>query len=138
MSMPDSINIINSPHVYQTGNFGFSQAVVFNRLIFGSGQVGWDKQLNLPHTNDFAQQFGQTLRNITQILNEGESNWQDVILLRFYIVDLDPEKREHIGKFLKETYSEQYAPATTMIGVAALARKELLIEIEFIAKTNTS
>jgi len=128
------ISTINNPNVYATHDFGFSQAVIFNNVIYGSGQVGWDKDYTLPANSDFKQQFEQTLINIERLLESQKCGWQDVLHLRFYVVDLNAVKRESIGAFLKQTFPNGYAPATTLIGISALARENLLIEIEFTAK----
>ena len=128
------ISTIKNPDVYATHDFGFSQAVIFNNVIYGSGQVGWNKDYTLQPFSDFKQQFAQTLMNIEHLLGSQKCNWQDVLHLRFYVVDLNAAKRESIGSFLKQTFPNGYAPATTLIGISALARENLLIEIEFTAK----
>lgn len=130
------ISTINSSDVYKTSELGFSQAVVFNQVIYGSGQVGWDKNFKLPEYSNFNNQFEQTLQNIEYLLQEQGCGWQDILHLRFYVVDINTSKVKRIGSFLKRTYPNNYAPATTLLGVSALARENLQIEIEFIAKIN--
>ena len=127
-------SIINNPNVHITHDLGFSQAVIFNNLIYSSGQVGWNKDYTLPSNSDFKQQFEQTLINIEHLLESQKCSWQDVLHLRFYVVDLNAVKRENIAAFLKQIYSDGYAPATTILGLSALARESHLIEIEFTAK----
>ena len=128
------ISTIKNPNVYATHNFGFSQAVIFNNVIYGSGQVGWNKDYALPPDSDFKQQFEQTLINIERLLKSEKCSWQDVLHLRFYVVNLNAVKRASIGDFLKQTFPNGYAPATTLLGISALAKENLLIEIEFTAK----
>lgn len=128
------MSTIKNPNVYTTHDFGFSQAVIFDNVIYGSGQVGWNKDYTLPTNSGFKQQFEQTLINIEYLLESQKCSWQDVLHLRFYVVDLSAVKRESIGAFLKQTYPNGYAPATTLLGISALARENLLIEIEFTAK----
>jgi enamine deaminase RidA (YjgF/YER057c/UK114 family) len=128
------LSTINSSDVYKTHEFGFSLAVVFNQVIYGSGQVGWDRDFKLPAYPTFDNQVEQTLKNIEILLQNQGCDWQDVIHLRFYVVDINASKVKRIGSFLKSTYSKNYAPATTLLGVTALARENLQIEIEFTAK----
>jgi len=128
------ISTIKNPDVYATHDFGFSQAVIFNNVIYGSGHVGWNKDYTLPSNSDFKKQFEQTLMNIEHLLESQKCTWQDVLHLRFYVVNLNAVKRESIGVFLKQTFPNDYAPATTLLGISALARENLLIEIEFTAK----
>ena len=128
------LSTINSSDVYKTSELGFSQAVVFNQVIYGSGQVGWDKDFKLPEYSSFDNQFEQTLQNIELLLHNQECGWRDILHLRFYVVDINSNKVKSIGSFLKTTYPNNYAPATTLLGVSALAGENLQIEIEFIAK----
>jgi enamine deaminase RidA (YjgF/YER057c/UK114 family) len=128
------ISTIKNPDVYETRDFGFSQAVVFNKVIYGSGQVAWNKDYTLQPTSDFSHQLKQTLKNIEYLLENQKCSWQDVLHLRFYVVDLNADKRESIAYFLQQTFHGSYAPATTMLGISELARENLLVEIEFTAK----
>ncbi len=129
-----NISTINNPDVYATHDFGFSQAVVFNNVIYGSGQVGWNKNFTLPSDPDFNHQLAQTLKNIERLLQSQKCSWHDVLHLKFYVVDINAVKRDSIGDFLQKTFPHGYAPATTLLGISALARENLLIEIEFTAK----
>ncbi|MBK6263737.1 RidA family protein [Marivirga sp. S37H4] len=128
------LSTINNSDVYKTSELGFSQAVVFNQVIYGSGQVGWNTDYKLPEHPTFNNQFEQTLQNIEHLLQNQGCGWLDVLHLRFYVVDINASKITRISSFLKTTYPNNYAPATTLLGVSALARENLQIEIEFIAK----
>ena len=128
------LNTIDSSDVYNTSDSGFSQAVIFNQVIYGSGQVGWDTDFKLPEYSTFDSQFEQALQNIEFLLQNQGCGWQDVLHLRFYVVDVNTSKVKSIGSFLKSTYPNNYSPATTLLGVSTLARENLQIEIEFIAK----
>ena len=44
-------------------------------------------------------------------------------------------KRIDVGEIIKQHYPTIYKPASSLIGVATLAREDLLVEIEIIAKT---
>lgn len=127
--------MIESSAVYNTSKFGFSQAVIHDGLIFGSGQAGWNNEHTLVG-QEFKMQLNQTILNIENILIEVNSNWDDVIHIRFYVVDLTEDKRMTIGSFLRGEFNKEYFPASTIIGVESLAREELELEIEFIAKMN--
>ena len=136
-SCRSKLTTIESWNVYPTRQYGFAQAVVYDKVIYSSGQVGWNKDYFFTGNSDFQAQFKQSLHNIEQILAEVNGDWQDIIHLRFYIIGLDSSKRELVGKFLKATFQKAYKPATTIIGVTSLARENLLIEIEFTAKVNS-
>lgn len=131
-----AISMIESPEVYGTKDFGFAQAVIHGGLIYGSGQVGWNKEFELAES--FEQQLAQTTTNIELILKEVAADWGDVIHLRIYVVDLNDAHRATVGRFLNRTFSSEYVPATTLLGVDRLAQSDLKIEIEFIAKAYKS
>ncbi len=134
----NSLEIINSEAAYNTRNLHFSQAVVYKDVLYGSGQVGWDTDHQLTGNGTFADQFDQTIRNIDAILKVVGSDLQDVIHYRFFIPALADNHKQYISQFLSFRYTGAYQPATSIIGINALARPELLIEIEFIAKVNNS
>lgn len=128
------ISTIKNSNVYTTRDLGFSQAVVFDNVIYSSGQVGWNKDYALPPNPNFNTQLEQTLQNIERLLQDQKCSWKDVLHLRFYVVELNVTKRDRIANFLKQTFPNGYAPATTLLGISALAKENLLIEIEFTAK----
>lgn len=138
-SSTNHLAMITTDQVYLTAHFGFSQAIISDGIIYTSGQVGWDKNYILPketgNTSYFEAQVRQSFLNVEQILKAGNSGMSQVIMLRFFVKDLDDAKRIIIGRFLKNIYPTHYKPATSLIGVAQLAQKGLFIEIEAIAKT---
>jgi len=140
VSNPSStqITMIETDQVYTTQRFGFSQAVVHNGIIYTSGQVGWDTNYQLStyegENQSFEAQVRQSFLNVEQILKAGNSDMNRVIMLRFYVKELNDVKRTIVGRYLKNFYPTHYKPVTTLIGVACLAQTHLLIEIEAIAK----
>lgn len=135
-SCSNNIISIESKSVYKTQDMGFPQANIYNGLLFTSGQVGWDTNFKLTGTGSFRDQLTQTFVNINQILKESGSNFDDVIMMRIYVVGLNKQKRMEVGNIIKKHYSNTHKPASSLIGVNILAREDLLVEIEIIAKTN--
>lgn len=125
--------MIESEQVYTTSAFGFSQAVPSNNLLFLSGQVGWDTDYNLTGDKGFEAQVKKTFENIERILEKGESNISNIVSMRIYVKQLSTEKRIIVGQYLKQYFSGEYKPSTSLIGITTLAREDLLIEIEAIA-----
>tara|TARA_B100000508_G_scaffold104304_1_gene82629 strand:- start:10336 stop:10770 length:435 start_codon:yes stop_codon:yes gene_type:complete len=126
--------MINPNAVYQTTALGYSQAIVHGDLLFSSGMVGWDIHHELIDNKGFTDQVNQSFFNLNQILKSENHDMESIIHLRFYVVDLNETKRSIIGLFLKKYFPNKHKPATTLLGVESLARKELLVEIEMIAK----
>jgi enamine deaminase RidA (YjgF/YER057c/UK114 family) len=57
----------------------------------------------------------------------------DVVALRLYVVDYRPEKAAPIGRAFRELFSGELKPASTWVGVSALADPGFLIEVEAVA-----
>jgi len=134
-SCGQNIVSLETNEVYKTQKLGFSQANMFNGLLFTSGQVGWDKEFNLIGEGSFEEQLKQTFINLDKILQEGNSSFDNVILIRIYVKELDKAKRIEIGRMINKYYPNTYRPNSTLIGIANLAREDLLVEMEIIAKT---
>lgn len=130
----NKITMVNSNKIYQTKQLGFSQAVIANRLLFASGMVAWDKSYQLTGEQNFEEQAKQIFINLENLLKAAKSSFSQVLFIRFYLKGMDTSKREIVGKYMKQYFSEGYKPGSSLIGVEALARENLLLEIEIIAK----
>lgn len=126
--------MIQSPNVYPTHSLGFSQGIISNNFLFVSGQVGWDKGRKLTGTGTFDDQAQQTFKNIEAVLKEANLPMDKVVYMRIFVTEMTDENKRTITALLHKYFSNEYKPATSLIGVNAFARKELLIEIEAIAQ----
>jgi enamine deaminase RidA (YjgF/YER057c/UK114 family) len=110
---------------------GFSQAVVASgkATAYVSGQVAWDSQKRLVGAGDIREQARMAFRNLTTALEACGASLADVVMLRIYVVDYGAAKGEAVGSALHEFFPAD-PPASSWIGVAALARPEFLIEVE--------
>lgn len=110
---------------------GYSQGVsAAGRMVFISGQIGWDEQCRF-QTNDFVAQARQALQNILTILAEAEGRPEHIVRLTWYVVD----KHEYLArsKELGQVYRAlmgQHYPAMTAVQVAGLVENQALVEIE--------
>jgi enamine deaminase RidA (YjgF/YER057c/UK114 family) len=122
---------INPPSLFSSIPHGFSQAVVAQgrATVYVSGQVAWDAQKRIVGGRDVGEQARAALSHLREALDASGATLADVVMLRIYVVDYDAEKGEGIGAALKEFFQEA-PPASSWIGVAALARPEFLVEIE--------
>ena len=55
---------------------------------------------------------------------------KDIVALQIYVVNYQAECGTAVGTALREAFSSENPPASTWIGVSALADPEFLIEIE--------
>ncbi len=104
-----------------------------NRLIYLAGQLGLDtenKFVGAP--GDFRAQCVQAFENMTLALQGAGARWNDVVKINNYLVDIAGNMaafREVRDRYL----NTRAPPASTTIGVPALARPGGLFEIEAIA-----
>jgi enamine deaminase RidA (YjgF/YER057c/UK114 family) len=136
ISTNSNAQIIETDSVYQTKAIGFSQAVVSNGFVFVAGQVGWDKNYKLTEEGDFKAQAIQAMKNIDLILKKANSSISNIVQLRFYVTDISEKNRMIINELVKSYFPNSYKPTSTLLCVKALAREELMIEIEAIASIN--
>ena len=110
---------------------GYSQGVITEgRQIFVSGQIGWDETGTF-QTNDFAEQTGQTLRNILTILNAANAGAEHITRMTWFITD----KKEYLAslKSLGQIYREEmghHYPAMSIVEVNSLIEDKAKVEIE--------
>ena len=125
---------INPKELFNSLQYGFSQIVTSGsgKMVFLSGQVGWDEQKQIVGANDLRAQTWQAFRNIEVAMKEAGGALTDIVSMRIYIVEEKMEESRHIQAALKEFFPTDHAPTTTWIGVRRLANEEFLIEIEAI------
>ena len=126
---------LNPPDLFPSQQFGFSQGVAAppGKTIYLSGQVGWNAQQQIVGPGDLRTQTWQALRNVQLALQSAGAGLGDVVSLRIYIVREHLAQSKAISDALKEFFPTEQAPASTWIGVAALANEDFLVEIEAIA-----
>ena len=125
---------INPASLYDSVRYGFSHATLQEggRTLHLAGQVGWDKDYQLA-AGDLAAQTRQCLANLKAVLAEAGATPADVVRLRTYVVDHTPDKLGVIGSELGAFYGDLTPAPNTIVGVAALALPDFLIEIEAVA-----
>lgn len=116
-------------------NPAFSQVVVASgaRTIYVSGQVSIDERGALVGAGDLAEQTAQVMRNVGLALAAADAGYEHIVKITTYVVNYKPEHRVVISKARTPFFAQGAPPASTLVGVAALAQPEWLIEIEAIA-----
>ena len=115
---------------YIEPNEGFSQTVVVKtgsfKTLYISGQIGVGA--------DLEAQTIATLQNLEKQLQNCNATFKDVVKMNTYIVNFNPELDLPVfRKVRKEFLGNENYPASTLVGVESLGRKEWLIEIDAIA-----
>ena len=123
---------INPDSLYDAVSCGFSHASLQDggKTIHLAGQVAWDADHNVVGPDDLAAQTRQVLDNLRAVLVAAGATPSDVVRLRTYVVDHRPEKLGIIVPEIAKFYGEVDPAPNTLVGVAALALPDFLIEIE--------
>ena len=116
-------------------NPAFSQVVAARgtRTIYTAGQVSIDERGALVGGGDLAAQATQAMRNVGLALAAAGASYADIVKITTYVVGYQPEHRAVIGKARAPFFADRTPPASTLVGVAALALPEWLVEIEAVA-----
>ncbi|MGL5112907.1 MAG: RidA family protein [Flavobacterium sp.] len=111
-------------------NEGFSQTVIVTtspyKTLYISGQIGAG--------NTLEEQTKNTFKNLERQLQLGNATFKDVVKMTTYIVNFNPETDLPIYRKIRKDFlgTEQF-PASTLVGIEKLGKREWLIEIEAIA-----
>ena len=116
----------------------YTQVVVAQgrRMVFIAGQVSIDADGQLVAPNDFAGQVKQVFANLRTALRGAGATPADVTKLTIFVVGYTPPLRAVIGEARAAIFRAGELPASTLVGVQALAEAGYLLEVEAIAVVN--
>jgi 2-iminobutanoate/2-iminopropanoate deaminase len=119
--------VITSPDPYQS--FALSQGIVVGNFIFVSGQAGYGDDGCIVE-GGFAAQGEQAFANLDRVLRAGGSSLDRVVKVTIFLTDM--VNFDAVVALRRKFFSRPY-PADSLVGVSALYRPEVLLEIEAIA-----
>lgn len=106
----------------------YSQAVVYEKFVFCSGQIGID-----PNTNEVAEgiekQTHQVLKNLQSVLRASGSDLDSILKTTIYLSDMNNYAKVNA---LYGSYFSVHKPARATVEVSRLP-KDVLIEIDAVA-----
>jgi enamine deaminase RidA (YjgF/YER057c/UK114 family) len=113
---------------------GYSQVVVASgsRIVFVAGQVAIDGQNNLVGAGDVVAQARQAFGNLKAALAGAGATPADVAKMTWFIVNYSADMLPALAGARREVLGD-VRPASTLLGVQALAAPGYLIEVEAIA-----
>lgn len=103
------------------------------RTIYVSGQVPVNEKGELVGKGDLAAQAEQVFHNIDTALKGAGATFADVVKITSFVVGYKPEHRTLMHQVRSRYVSKENPPASTLLGVQALAIADYLIEVEAIA-----
>jgi enamine deaminase RidA (YjgF/YER057c/UK114 family) len=127
LRLPETHPVLGSTKVFQT--FQYAPAVTAGGLVFIAGQVGLRPDGTIPDTPK--EQIRFAFDRLGAILDSLGLDFTNLVELVSYHVDLSSQLANF--REVKEQYIKSDFPAWTILGVASLARPELVIEIKAVA-----
>lgn len=126
------IRTINTPNAPQPAGH-YSQAVVYNGLVFVAGQLAIEPQTGEKKLGSIEEQTEQVLQNIAEILKAADSDLSRVLKMTVYISDIK------LWGAVNAVYARimgEHRPARAVIPTRDL-HYGFLIEIEAVAATSS-
>jgi 2-iminobutanoate/2-iminopropanoate deaminase len=110
----------------------YSQAVVYNGLVFVSGQLSIDPLTGERKLGSIEEQTEQVLKNVAEILKAANSSLSQVLKMTVYVADIE------LWSAVNEVYARvlgEHRPARAVIPTGKL-HYGFLIEVDAIAATS--
>jgi enamine deaminase RidA (YjgF/YER057c/UK114 family) len=134
-SLPDRLPD-KSPHEFLNPKSwkparGYSNGVVASgRTLFLGGMIGWNGQQEF-ESDDFVEQVAQALRNIVEVLAEGNAGPEHLVRLTWYVTSRDEylARLRELGLAYRQIIGQHY-PAMSLVQVVGLVERRALVEIE--------
>ena len=123
--------VLGSTDVFKT--FNYAPAVAAGGLLFVAGQIGIRVDGTVPASVE--EQIDLAFQRLGAILQASGLGFDDVVEFVSYHVDIDNQLAAF--REIKDRYIKENAPAWTILGVAALARPTLFVEIKAVAATRS-
>jgi reactive intermediate/imine deaminase len=100
------------------------------KTIYISGQIAFDTDGKVVGQGDMKAQAEQVFTNLAAALKAAGATFADVVKMNTYITDMSKasDVREVRARYFGTT-----PPASTLVQVVALARPELMLEVEVVA-----
>jgi enamine deaminase RidA (YjgF/YER057c/UK114 family) len=114
---------------------GYTHVVVAQpgKLIYLSGQVALNAAGEVVGKGDLRAQVTQVMENLKTALAAVGATPDNIIKVNYYVVNLKPDQLPVIREVRNKYFSADRPPASTLVGVTALAREDFMIEIEAVA-----
>ena len=129
--MPAKIERIAAKAVFDPPTY--SQAIKVTgaeTILFISGQVDYDAKGGPGHVGDFPAQARATFAALKAQVEAAGGTMANIVKLNTYLVDIRHRTEMAV---VREEFFGKKGPASTLVGVTALAQPGWLIEIEAIA-----
>ena len=126
---------INPPGLTKPTGYTHVVLAADGRTVYIAGQVAFDSTGTMVGVGDFRAQAERVFANLRIALASAGATFSDVVNTTTFVTDVSNAAalREIRGKYLDPARP----PANSLIGVGALARPDILLEIEAVAVLKT-
>ena len=128
-----ALQFINPPTIHKPTGYTHAVKPAGCQVVFLSGQVTLDAKGQPVGKDDFRAQAEQIFHNLEEVLKAAGGGFGDVVKMNSYVVGLTPERLQELRAVRAKHLNQENPPASTLIGVQALARPEFLLEVEAVA-----
>jgi enamine deaminase RidA (YjgF/YER057c/UK114 family) len=111
----------------------YTHVVVAGNTVYISGQVSANEKGEVVGKGDLKAQVTRVYENLAACLKAAGVTFNDVVKMNTYVVNFKPEDLGVIRDVRKNYLSADHPPASTLVGVQALASPDWMVEIEAIA-----
>jgi 2-iminobutanoate/2-iminopropanoate deaminase len=112
---------------------GYAQGIKVtgaDTILFLAGQVAYTADGGAAHPGDFKAQARACLQCVKAQIEAGGGTMASIVKVNTYVTDIR-HRADYAG--VREEFFGKKLPASTMVGVTALAHPDFMIEIEAIA-----
>jgi enamine deaminase RidA (YjgF/YER057c/UK114 family) len=113
---------------------GYTQVVSSRgaRTVYIAGQVAVDAIGNVVAPGDVVGQASRAFANVRSAVTGAGGTLADIVKVTWYVVGYRPEMLSALAQARRDIFGD-HEPASTLVGVAALANPQYLVEVEAIA-----
>ncbi len=113
---------------------GYTQVVASRgtRTVYIAGQVAVDAIGNVVAPGDVVGQASRAFANVRSAVTAAGGTVADIVKVTWYVVGYRPEMLPALAQARRDIFGD-HEPASTLVGVAALANPQYLVEVEAIA-----
>ena len=129
-----SVQLFSPEHMFQPVPYHHVAIGSGTRHVHVAGQIARDGRGNAVATGDMSGQVAQVLRSTALGLASAGATFADVVRLRFFITESQPDTLRHFMAGIESVTEElglpQPLPPVSVIGVSFLFEPDVLVELE--------
>jgi enamine deaminase RidA (YjgF/YER057c/UK114 family) len=125
------VEFINPEEIHPPPTYSHVAIARGSRTVYVSGQVGYDADGQLVGEDHFTQ-AQRAFANLATALEAAGATVRDVVKITVYVVGHRPQLLEQLMGARAAAFGD-HKPTSTYVGVEALARPDLLVEVEAVA-----